>query len=129
MSPARLAGGSGGGGALPAGAGQLALAPVAFQLVGFDQVVAADFLRDQAFVVNRHQHGGSGDLERLGIDDYQAQHTPESVLPFRVPPPPDDFPEGCSVCGKPTIWEYRELPNSQRQSRCTECHDTLVWPK
>ncbi len=61
------------------------------------------------------------------IDDYQAQHTPESVLPFISDRTyPDAYPDGCSVCGRATWWESRELPNGQRQMRCTECRCTLT---
>ena len=60
------------------------------------------------------------------IADYQAQRTPESVIPFVVF---TEHPEGCQFCPRATFWEHRELPNGQRQSRCTECRDTLTWPK
>ena len=61
------------------------------------------------------------------IDDYQARHTPESVLPFISDRDfPDGYPDGCSNCGKATWWESRELPNGQRQMRCSECQSTLV---
>jgi hypothetical protein len=64
------------------------------------------------------------------IDDYQAQHTPESVIRFYSDQfRPDGYPDGCQVCGRATWWEHRELPNGQRQSRCTECRDSVVWPK
>ena len=61
------------------------------------------------------------------IEDYQAQHTPETVLPFVSDRDhPDGYPDGCSPCGRATWWESRELPNGQRQIRCSVCHDTLV---
>lgn len=64
------------------------------------------------------------------IADYQAQHTPESVLPFVSDRAyPNAHPDGCSICGRATWWESRELPNGQRQMRCSECHDTLYFPK
>lgn len=64
------------------------------------------------------------------IVDYQAQHIPESVIPFVSDrDQPGGFPDGCSGCGRATWWESRELPNGQFQSRCTECRDTLTWPK
>lgn len=58
------------------------------------------------------------------IDDYQAQRTPESVLPFVRDA---DYPDGCSVCGRATWWESRELPNGQRQTRCVECRDVVTF--
>ena len=59
------------------------------------------------------------------IANYQALHIPDSVLPYRQDP--DDFPDGCLVCGKATAWESRELPNGCLQTRCTECHSVSTF--
>jgi hypothetical protein len=64
------------------------------------------------------------------IADYRAQHISESVLPYVSDREhPDGHPDGCSVCGRATWWESRELPNGRRQMRCSECRCTLLWPK
>lgn len=62
------------------------------------------------------------------IEDYRAQHIPESILPFVSDREhPHGHPDGCSVCGRATWWESRELPNGQQQTRCTECRSVLTW--
>ena len=66
--------------------------------------------------------------QRERIADYDARHISESVLPFNRHTAEDGcHPDGCSWCGKSTWWESRLLPNGQRQTRCTECHDTVTW--
>lgn len=58
------------------------------------------------------------------IDDYQARRIPESTIPFTRD---EGHPDGCLMCGKNTWWESRELPNGERQTRCTECGDTITF--
>mgnify|MGYP000861602990 CR=1 FL=1 len=61
------------------------------------------------------------------IDDYQARNTPESVVPFiRDNYAEGGHPDGCSICGKATWWEYRTLPNGEQQMRCSECRDSIT---